>query len=143
MKYFGDTLARQGKQLHIPICPLRINRFELPDIVRFCNDNKYSINFVPFVMGATDVAMHSMSSLELKEVKEFYLNQNLLELDDNSRKNIIEFNELTLRLDRWIGLAIKREKSSRQTLQPLQLIKETRPLLLSVREGSSMPWPIV
>ena len=108
MKYFGDTLARQGKQLNIPICPLRINRFEIPDLVRFCNDNKYSINF-PNIMGAIDVALYSMSSSELKEIKNFYENQKFSDLDDNSKKNIIEFNGLTQCIERWIKLAIRRE----------------------------------
>lgn len=108
MKYFGDTLARQGKKLHIPICPLRANRFELPELVRFCNDNKYSLNFVN-VNGAVDVAMYSMTSSELKELKDFYSNQPFMETDDNSKKNIMEFCDLSHRLDRWIELAIRRE----------------------------------
>lgn len=109
MKYFGDTLARQGKRLHIPICPLRANRFELPDLVRFCNDNKYSLNFVN-VNGAVDVAMYSMTSSELKDLKDIYSQQQFTETDNNSKKNIQEFNDLTQRLDRWIDLAIRREK---------------------------------
>ena len=108
IKYFGDTLAQQGKRLHIPICPLKANRFELPDLVRFCNDNKYSLNFVN-VNGAVDVAMYSMTSPELKELKDFYSRQTFMETDDNSKKNIMEFCDLSHRLDRWIGLAIKRE----------------------------------
>jgi hypothetical protein len=108
MKYFGDTLAQHGKKLHIPICPLRANRFELPDLVRFCNDNKYSLNFVN-VNGAVDVALYSMSSSELKELKDFYFSQTFMETDVNSKKNIMEFCDLSHRLDRWIGLAIRRE----------------------------------
>ena len=108
MKYFGETLARQGKRLHIPICPLRVNRFEIPDLVRFCNDSQYSINFVD-VLWATNVAMYSMTSSELKEIKDFYLRQTFIETDTNSQKNITEFKELTQRIDRWIELAVRRE----------------------------------
>jgi molybdenum cofactor biosynthesis enzyme MoaA len=108
MKYFGDTLARQGKKLHIPICPLRANRFELPDLVRFCNANNYSINFVN-VNGAVDVAMYSMTSSELKELKNIYVHQKYRDTDEISKKNIMEFKELTRRLDRWIELAIRKE----------------------------------
>ena len=108
MKYFGDTLARQGKRLHIPICPLKTNRFELPDLVRFCNNSKYSLNFVD-VHWATNVALYSMTSSDLKELKEIYSQQSFSETDDNSKKNIMEFKELTQRLNRWIELAIRRE----------------------------------
>ena len=108
IKYFGDTLARQGKRLHIPICPLKTNRFELPDLVRFCNNSKYSLNFVD-VHWATNVALYSMASSDLKELKEIYSQQSFSETDDNSKKNIMEFKELTQRLNRWIELAIRRE----------------------------------
>ena len=108
IKYFGDTLARQGKRLHIPICPLKTNSFELPDLVRFCNNSKYSLNFVD-VHWATNVALYSMTSQALEELKDFYYNQTFLETDDNSKKNIMEFKELTQRLNRWIELAIRRE----------------------------------
>ena len=108
MKYFGDTLARQGKRLHIPICPLKINRFELPDLVNFCNGNQYSVNFVN-VNWAPKVAMYSMSSIELNELKDLYLQHFFTETDENSRKNIMEFKNLIQRLDRWIELAIRKE----------------------------------
>ncbi len=109
MKYFGNTLAQQGKRLNIPICILKINRFEIPDLVRFCNKNNYSINLVN-VYKAINVAVQSLSSIELIELKDFYLKQQFSEPNDISKKNIIEFKELTQRLDRWIVLAKKREK---------------------------------
>lgn len=101
MKYFGDTLARQGKRLHIPICPLIINRFEIPDLIRFCNENGYSINICG-MGGAINISMDYLTTKELEETKDFYLNQKFHIIDDNSKDNIAEFNDLILRIDRWI-----------------------------------------
>ncbi len=112
MKYFGDTLARQGKHLHIPICPLRANRFELPDLVRFCNDNKYSLNFGN-VYGAEDVALYSMPITELREIKDFYSRQTFKKTSWSSKWNIMEFRELTKRIDQWI-IAKEKEKEEKE-----------------------------
>ena len=110
MKYFGDTLARQGKRLHIPICPLKINRFEIPDLIRFCNENEYSINICG--MGAAfNISMDFLSSDELKEIKDFYLNQKFIIKNTNSKNNIDEFNDLILRIDEWIAEKVDLEQS--------------------------------
>ena len=53
--------------------------------------------------------MYSMSSIELNELKDLYLQHFFTETDENSRKNIMEFKNLIQRLDRWIELAIRKE----------------------------------
>ncbi len=108
MKYFGNTLARQGKRLHIPICPLKINRFEIPDLIRYCNENSYSIN-INLMGWSYNISMDYLSSNELKEIKDFYLNQRFLINDDNSKYNIAEFKDLILRIDNWIEKKIEME----------------------------------
>ena len=123
MKYFGDTLARQGKRLHIPICPLRANRYELPDLVRFCNDNKYSLNFGN-VYGAEDIALYSMPISDLKELKEFYSRQTFKKTSWSSNWNIMEFRELTKRIDQWINAQEKKNEEKEHYLDNLDLGKD-------------------
>ncbi|MBR4582983.1 MAG: radical SAM protein [Bacteroidales bacterium] len=108
MKYFGDTLARQGKRLNIPICPLKINRFEIPDLIRFCNGNGYSINICE-MNEAFNISMDYMSSNELKETKDFYLSQKFHAKDENTKTNIANFNDLIRRIDQWIERRIESE----------------------------------
>ena len=123
MKYFGDTLARQGKHLNIPICPLRANRFELPDLVRFCNENKYSLNFGN-VYGAENVALYSMPVSDLKELKDFYSRQTFRETSRTSRWNIVQFKELTQRIDQWIADQEKKEAEKEDFLKNIDLGKD-------------------
>ncbi len=123
MKYFGDTLARQGKHLNIPICPLRANRYELPDLVRFCNENKYSLNFGN-VYGAEDVALYSMPISELKELKDFYSRQTFSETNRISKWNIMQFRELTRRIDQWIADQEKKEAEEEDFLKNIDLGKD-------------------
>lgn len=101
MEYFGNLLRNQGKQLNIPVCPLRLNRFEIPEIVRFCNKKRYSLVFTD-VREAIKHAIWSLSKIELLELKDFYSNQSFDIYDENSQKNVQLFQELKNRLDIWI-----------------------------------------
>ncbi len=123
MKYFGDTLAQQGKHLNIPICPLRANRYELPDLVRFCNENKYSLNFGN-VYGAEEVALYSLPISELKELKDFYSRQVFSEKDRTSQWNNMQFKELTKRIDQWIFDQEKKEAEKEKFLKNVDLGKD-------------------
>lgn len=108
LEYFGSIMNRKGKRLHIPICPLKINRYEIPDLVRFCNMRGYSLNFV-FMFGAIDHVLSSLRSEELVELKIFYKSQKFEDNDENSKRNLREFNDLVLRIDNWIKDAIRKE----------------------------------
>ncbi|MDD4236133.1 MAG: radical SAM protein [Bacteroidales bacterium] len=108
MEYFDNYLKLKGKRLHIPICPLKENRFEIPDIVRFCNQRQYSMNFVT-VTSSFSHAMWALNSDELIQLKDYYLTQNFELKDENSKINIMEFDDLVSRIDIWIKEANLRE----------------------------------
>lgn len=109
IKYFGDYMRERNLALHIPICPLRKNRYNIPDLVRFCNQNKYTFNFV-HVNGAFNTALWSMSSESLRELKGYYERQDFIIEDVFDRNNISEFYDLVARLDKWIENAEVKEK---------------------------------
>jgi len=108
MEYFDNYLKLKGKRLHIPVCPLKENRFEIPDIVRFCNQRQYSMNFVT-VTSSFSHAMWALSSSDLKQLKEHYLMQKFENRNEISGTNIKEFNDLVSRIDIWIKEANLRE----------------------------------
>lgn len=102
--YFGDYMKKNSKPLIINICPLKLNKFEIPDIVRFCNKNKYHISILK-VFRAIDAALFSSTIEDLVEIKKFYKKQKFDETNDICHKNISEFNDLIRRIDHWIELA--------------------------------------
>ncbi len=108
MEYYGSVMQKKGKRLHIPICPLKENQFEIPDLVRFCNQHKYSLNFV-HVTQAYSHAMWALSSEALVELRDFYKKQFFECSDDNAIGNVNEFRDLTSRLSRWIDDACVKE----------------------------------
>lgn len=106
--YFGDYMKKNNRIMTIFICPLKLNKFEIPDIVRFCNQNNFHIN-IQNVRAAIEVALFSSTEEELVEIKKFYQKQKFDETNEISKKNIYEFNDLVRRIDHWIELA-KRKK---------------------------------
>ena len=97
-------MKKNNKTLTINICPLKLNKFEIPDVVRFCNQNNFLIN-IGKVRGAVDVALFSSTEENLIEVKEFYQDQKFEVTSNICHKNILEFKDLIRRIDKWIELA--------------------------------------
>lgn len=108
VKYFGEVMKQQGKTLQIPVCALKENCEEIPDLVRFCNDNSYHIT-LKGIHRAIDVAAWSLHSSELKDLKDFYLHQTFATHDWCSESNVANFKNFISAVDRWIADAERRE----------------------------------
>ncbi len=109
MRYFGKYMKDKGKTLNIPACPLKQNKSEIPALVRFCNENNYSLNFV-HVNNAYSQALFSLSKDELNKLAQFYQSQDFEKQDTSiSKTNIDEFNALILRIKQWAHDAALRE----------------------------------
>lgn len=113
MKYFAEYLNQRSRRLHIPVCPLQINRFEIPDLVKFCNEENYSLNFV-HVSGAFNSALWSLDSTELRYLKDFYNSCVFNISSDLHKQNYKAFLELIRKIDEWIVGAEKREDFRKQ-----------------------------
>lgn len=108
VKYFGGVMKRQGKTLQIPVCALKENCKEIPNLVRFCNDNSYHIT-IKAIHRAVDVAAWALSSSQLKELKESYLQETFTTHDWCSESNVANFNNYMSMVDRWISDAERKE----------------------------------
>lgn len=107
--YFGEYMKKNNKTLTIPICPLKVNKFEIPDIIRFCNQNNFQIDILD-VIGAVDVALFSSNEEDLIEIKRFYQNQKFDTTNNLCINNIAKYNDLILRIDHWIELAKQKKE---------------------------------
>jgi molybdenum cofactor biosynthesis enzyme MoaA len=108
MKYFGDILKQKGQTLQIPVCSLKENCEEIPELVRFCNDNSYHIT-IKAVKGITNVAAWDLPSSQLKDLKDFYLQQDFTTHDWCSESNVANFNDYISMVSRWIVDAERKE----------------------------------
>ena len=108
VEYFGKVLRLQGKTLQIPACALKANCKEIPDLVRFCNDNSYHLTIIA-VHRVNEVAAWSLPSIQLKELKEFYIQQTFTTHDWCSESNVANFKNYVSMVDRWIADAERKE----------------------------------
>lgn len=108
VEYFGKVLRQQGKTLQIPACALKANCKEIPDLVRFCNDNSYHLTIIA-VHRVNEVAAWSLPSMQLKELKEFYMRQTFSTHDWCSESNVANYKNYVSMVDRWIADAERKE----------------------------------
>jgi MoaA/NifB/PqqE/SkfB family radical SAM enzyme len=108
MNYFGQILKSQGKTLQIPACALKDNCKEIPDLVRFCNEKSYHLSILTTHRDIDDAAW-SLSSYQLKELKDYYLMQTFTAHDWNSNDNVANFKNFITTIDRWILDAERKE----------------------------------
>lgn len=125
MEYFAELSRSKMRRLHLPVCPLRQNRYELPELVRFCNERDYSLNFVS-VFRDVNNAMWGMSHEELSEILQYYKGQEFVRADENSLNNISQFHDLISRIEKWGN-----EAKSRKNFKELFDLKRDKIDILS------------
>ena len=108
MEYFAKVLRQQEKTLQIPACALKSNCKEIPDLVRFCNENEYHLTILTTYRDI-DVAAWSLSSDQLRDLKDYYLQQTFTTHNWNSNDNVANFRNYVSTLDRWISDAERKE----------------------------------
>lgn len=69
-RYFADVMARKGRPFIWRCCVMRQNWREMPEMVRFCDDNGIRITFnqVEFPL---DFSLHTLSPSELREIVDY------------------------------------------------------------------------
>jgi radical SAM protein with 4Fe4S-binding SPASM domain len=110
IKYFSGYSRQRNKFFGVTICPLRINREELPSIVNFCSSIGAVIWFSN-VWLPPQVAIWTLGSDELKEI---YLKLKDVQLPDGSnveRDNKKLFKDFVIVLEKWYRSASEREKN--------------------------------
>ena len=108
MEYFGDKMKSQNKILQISACALKQNKYEIPDLVRFCNEKSYHLTLLS-VYRAINVAMWNLTSEELTELKQYYKSQKFHTYNDTSKSNLNNYNDFVSNMDIWIADAKRKE----------------------------------
>jgi molybdenum cofactor biosynthesis enzyme MoaA len=126
---FNDSMKRKSHTMQISVCPLRSNRFEIPEIVRFANDNNCKI-FFNQVEKPENLSLKNIPEKILSEIIEIY--QKCIDsLPSTSDTEIINKNALiglVNLLTHWKSQVIIQESESviikRQTIIDLFSHKE-------------------
>ncbi|MFP4663728.1 MAG: radical SAM protein [Bacteroidales bacterium] len=92
---------KSGHYINISVCPMQQNRYEIPELVQFCNDKGVFVYFNTVYTKGYD--LRELSSQELEKLSNYYESK-LSELSKNSflhRRNRRFFKSLTEQIKSW------------------------------------------
>lgn len=111
MNYFHDSAKKNKKKFFINVCPIKQNRFEIPDMLAYCNSHQVYIVFHTVYFPAL-CALWDLKSSEINETIIHY--KKFKTAADNSlqQQNTLAFASLIRQLEIWKDNAEIREKQS-------------------------------
>ena len=74
LKFFNHISRKNGDDLGISVCPMKENRFDIPELVRFCNDNNIIINFN--CVDTEGFTLAELSAFDLDKLARYYKKNN-------------------------------------------------------------------
>lgn len=70
LDFFSQISHKNGENMNISVCPMKENRFDIPDLVKFCNDKDILIYFND--VSTEGYALGELSTQELDELITYY-----------------------------------------------------------------------
>ena len=70
IEFFSRISHKNGENMSISVCPMKENRFDIPDLVKFCNEKDIFIYFND--VSTKGFAIDELSEQELDELARFY-----------------------------------------------------------------------
>jgi len=70
LEFFNYICQKNDDNANVSVCPMKENRFDIPDLVKFCNDNDIFIYFNN--VSTEGYALGELSEQELDELAAFY-----------------------------------------------------------------------
>jgi len=108
--YIGQCRAK-GQRLAFATCPITLNWREMPDILKYCNDNDLSI-FFNTVFHPRHVSLRYLPSTELAEIVDVYEQVMPVANTDSQRSNVRCFNDLVKQVKQWHREAVAAEEEA-------------------------------
>jgi MoaA/NifB/PqqE/SkfB family radical SAM enzyme len=100
IQYFAEYCNKQDTVFTVTICPMQINRFEIPEIVNRCNQNAWNFTY-NIVLKPWGQALWSLPILDLQKLISFYESALIKVDNDISAQNKKHFNSLISLLKTW------------------------------------------
>jgi len=106
--------------MSISVCPMRINWKDIPQILKFCNENKLYI-FFNTVFAPWEQALWSLSANELSEIYEYLNSFNFSFFSKIKTINKLRWNSLLHQIHKWSIDAKKRPLFSIQEKESFKI----------------------
>lgn len=124
MDYFRKHKARYPHPLNINCCVMRNNWQDIPELVRYCNRERFSITLIP-VDTPQQLSLRLMSEAELQVILDTYRNCEA-ELLEGNRFNGTKFSDLVRHTEYWLQKVISRKASMEKYLMQDLSVLHTR-----------------
>ncbi len=102
--YFYNYCKSKNTFFGIWVCPLRINKFEIPDIINYFGEKDIEV-FLHTVWVPPSVTLWNLPAHELRELYVYYQTAILKEQTQIQKNNKKRFNEFVLLLKLWLEKA--------------------------------------
>lgn len=126
---FADICSKRNTEFTVTVCPMIINAFEIPEIVKTCNDNAWNFNYNT-VLKPWSQALWSLESEDILSIISFYESFKFNIIDKTSHNNIEKFRTLINLLINW-NINIKHLYDNQLSVTKREVIKKEIFLLLT------------
>lgn len=100
---FAEICKKNNTNFTISVCPLIINKYDMPDMLRKCNTKNWNIYFNT-VLKPWNLALYSLKSKELSELIAFYENQYFENTNTTiAINNVNKYNLFISMLKTWLN----------------------------------------
>ncbi len=99
-QFFKTYCAENRTEFAINVCPIQLNRFHLPEMIQYCNDNQIKVYFL-YVIHPASSTLQSLSLEELEEIINLYSNTKFVPNSEVQIHNKHQFDDLKVRVRAW------------------------------------------
>jgi MoaA/NifB/PqqE/SkfB family radical SAM enzyme len=92
LEFFNHICKKNGDYINISVCPMKENRFDIPELVKFCNDKNIFIYFNS--VSTENFTISELSVQEIDELIDYYKRNNPKGYNYISIHNHIAFSNL-------------------------------------------------
>ena len=104
--FFSRISLKNGENMSISVCPMKENRFDIPDLVKFCNEKDIFIYFND--VSTEGYTLGELSEQELDELATFYKENSPKASDSVSKYNDKVFSNLIRKVEYQKECAVRK-----------------------------------
>ncbi|MDD2635616.1 MAG: radical SAM protein [Bacteroidales bacterium] len=109
---FAAYCKSANTQFTITICPMQINKMDVPNIMRKCNLEGWNFTY-NIVLKPWNLALWSLSSDNINDLILFYKNEDFGKIDNQTaERNIVNYNSLISLLEEWLIKILNFERNA-------------------------------
>lgn len=116
VEYFIEYTQRKNTYLSFAVCPIIQNRFDMPELLQFCNSKNIHIHFNT-VWTPENTSLRFLEYLELKKVIEFYSTFTFENQTNLQKENNKKFQDYISQLKTWLSEAEAKNSSIENILK--------------------------